>query len=163
MCPRFTVRYKNEKLMKDFHECIIKNEGSLYGNVEKEHENAIKIYLAYKKYKDYPTKISFLSGPGGLEIERSPTHKNLTKRQRTLIKAFDDKFGLDNKISNSDLPELIKTSLKVIDERSVIKWIDYLILIEFIRKDSIHYWTNTSPIDILEIYPELTPVEDPHD
>jgi hypothetical protein len=163
MCPRYTFRTKNEKLMKDFHECISKDNDSLYGVVEKEHDMAIKIYLAVRQYKDYPTKISFLSGPGGLSVEEASAHKKLTKKQRDLLNGFEKYLNPLDRFSDEVLVEAIETCMKIKDSRSVKGWIKYLIRIKFIRKDSLLYWTNIAPVDIYDIYPELAPVEVKHD
>ena len=163
MCARFAVIDLDKNLKAAFYRFLKQKHGSIYGNVTKELDNFIKIGLAVNNFEDFPTKVSFLAGPNGVEIEKSGSHKNLTKRQKTLLLAFDKKFALDNKIQNKELTILIKKSLKVIDNRSVKKWTNYLILIEFIRKDSIHYWTNTSPVDLGEIYPELIVEDGSHD
>lgn len=155
MSPPFIVRDPDEKLIKDFRDSIKAIYGTLYGNIKKEHSLALELYLAYRNYNDYATKISFLTGSICLKIEESGTHKKFTKRQKALLIEFDKRFFKDNRIPNNEIQKLIKETLNVIDERTVKKWTDYLILMEFIKKDSIYYWTNSTSLTIIdELFPE---------
>ena len=138
MSPPFIIRDPDEKLIKDFRDSIKATYGTLYGNINKEHRLALELCLGYRNYKNYATKISFIPGQTGLKIEESRTHKKFNKRQKALLIEFDKRFLNDNKIHNSQIPKLIKETLNVIDERTVKKWTDYLILMEFIKKESIH-------------------------
>jgi hypothetical protein len=162
MCPRYTFRTKDEKLMKDFHDAVIENNTSLYGNVNKSHDMAIKLFLASINYKDYATKISFLSGPTGLKIEESPTHKKLTKKRRTILKAFEEELNNSDRITDDELTKFIELTMGD-DPRTVKKWTKFLVTIEFIRKDSLLYWTNIAPVEIYKEFPELAPVRVQHD
>lgn len=103
----------------------------------------------------------FSPGPTGLKIEESGSHKKFNKRQKALLIEFDKRFFQYDKIPNSKITKLIKETLNIIDERTVIKWTDYLILMEFIKKDSIHHWNNTTTITTIEeLFPEtITEIE----
>ena len=114
MCARFAVNDMDEKLKAALYRYIKQTDGSIYGNVTKRLEYLVKIGLAAENFEDFPTKVSFLSGPGGIKVEQSAAHKNLTKRQTTLITEFDKKFGLIEQIPNDELRKLIQKSLKVI-------------------------------------------------
>ena len=161
MSPLFIIRDPDEESIKDFRDCIKVIKGTLYGNIKKEHNKAINLYLGYRNYKDYASKFSFLPRPTGLKIEENGSHKKFTKRQKTLLIEFDKRFFHHNKIPNSKITKLIKETLNIIDERTVKKWTDYLILMEFIKKDSIHHWTNTTTLTTIEeLFPEtITEIE----
>ena len=163
MCPQFKVRNPDQKLVAAFRRYIIKKHGKLYGNLDNEFNNFILQGLALADFEDFSTKVSFLSGPGGLKIEQTPAHKNLTKKQTDLLNGFEKYLNGLDRFSDEVLIESIEKAMKIKDPRSVKGWIKYLIRIKFIRKDSLLYWTNTAPVDIYDIYPELAPVEVKHD
>ena len=155
MSPPFVKRDPDEESIKDFRDCIKIIKGKFIRPFKKEHNKAIELYLGYRNYKDYASKFSFLLGPTGLKMEESGSHKKFNKRQKALLIEFDKRFFHSDKIPNSKITILIKDTLNVIDERTVKKWTDYLILMQFIKKDSIHYWTNkTSLTTIEELFPE---------
>ncbi len=114
MCPRFAVLDIDEQLKSAFYDFVEEKHGRKYGNITKELENFIKIGLALENFRDFPTKISFLTGPTGLQVEKSQTHKKFTKRQKALLLEFEDRFLEVNEIPNREISKLIKETLKVI-------------------------------------------------
>ena len=162
MSSQFKVRDPDEKLISDFKRFVIKKHGKLYGNVTKEFNNFIKQGLALADFEDYATKVSFLTGHDGVRVEQSLAHKNLTKKQRTILRAFEKKLNNYDRITNDELTTFLELTMGN-DKRTVKKWTKYLITIGFIRKDSLLYWTNTAPIEIYDEFPELGSVRIQHD
>jgi hypothetical protein len=156
MSSQFKVRDPDEKIIAAFRRYVIQKHGKLYGNVTKEFNNFIKQGLALADFEDYSTKVSFLTGPEGLQVEESPAHKKLTKKERTIIRAFEKDLNSSNKITNDELIIFLKSTMGE-DDRTVLTWTKYLERIGFIRKDSLLYWTNTAPLVVYDAFPELAP------
>lgn len=157
MCARFAVLDMDDKLKAALYRYIEQKDKSKYGNVTKRFEYLIKIGLAAENFEDFPTKISFLSGPGGVNVEQSAAHKKLPKKQKDLLRAFEKDLNSFDRITNDQLNDFLEFTMGI-DKRTVEKWTKYLVKIGFIRKDSLLYWTNTAPVEIYKEFPELAPV-----
>lgn len=157
-------RIRDEKVLSDFKELVLKEHGSLYMNLGEELTESMKEHMCLKGFKDYPSKVSILTGDHGAQAEHQPRTQKFNKRQIKLLKSFDKEFLNDYEIPHHTLVDFIKISLNVTDMRSVKKWINFLEVHGIITKKNVGPWiNNTTPytIDVLlgAIDPESCPEE----
>jgi hypothetical protein len=143
MTTQVRIRLNDQQLYNDFQAYLLEKYGTTRGVTSSELERALYLLLKNEKYGDY-------GDVKNTHHNRDPqgyyTHKKLKPRQIKFLKAFDERFINDDKISNSVLKEFIMSAVNVDDYRAIRNWIKFLKRNGWIQEiPRMSMWINTFP------------------